>query len=56
MYLSYRYMKLFAGPDAVLPNVLIANIPALDNNCKLMCNWGGVISFVTPGQFTHQIP
>ena len=39
-----------------VPNVLIANIPALDNNCKLMCNWGGVISFVTPGQFTHQIP
>lgn len=39
-----------------VPNVLIANIPALDNTCKLMCNWGGVISFVTPGQFTHQIP
>lgn len=39
-----------------VPNVLITNIPALDNNCKLMCNWGGVISFVTPGQFTHQIP
>lgn len=39
-----------------VPNVLITNIPALDNTCKLMCNWGGVISFVTPGQFTHQIP
>ncbi|MGL6110752.1 MAG: DUF4280 domain-containing protein [Rubrivivax sp.] len=39
-----------------VPTVLIANIPALDNTCKLMCAWGGVISFTTPGQFTHQIP
>lgn len=39
-----------------VPTVLIANIPALDNSCKLMCAWGGVISFTTPGQFTHQIP
>jgi hypothetical protein len=38
------------------PTVLITNIPALDNTCKLTCAWGGVISFVTPGQFTHQIP
>lgn len=41
-------------PGAV--NVLITNQPALDNNCKLMCNWGGVISVVAPGQFTHDIP
>lgn len=39
-----------------VPNVLITNQPALDNNCKLMCNWGGVISVLAPGQFTHDIP
>ena len=38
------------------PTVLITNQPALDNNCKLNCAWGGVISFTAPGQFTHQIP
>lgn len=39
-----------------VPNVLIQNIPALDNNCKLMCAWAGVISILMPGQMTHQIP
>ena len=39
-----------------VPTVLIANIPAIDNTCKLTCIWGGMISFSTPGQFTHQIP
>lgn len=39
-----------------VPTVLISSIPALDNTCKLMCNWGGVISFTMPGQTTHQIP
>jgi hypothetical protein len=39
-----------------VPNVLIQNIPALDNNCKLMCAWAGVITIVMPGQMTHQIP
>lgn len=38
------------------PTVLITNFPALDNPSKLMCAWGGVINFVTPGQMTHQIP
>lgn len=32
------------------PAVLIGNKPALDNTCKLMCNWGGVIQVVNPGQ------
>jgi hypothetical protein len=36
--------------------VLITNFPALDNNCKLNCAWGGVIAFTAPGQTTHQIP
>lgn len=39
-----------------VPTVLVENMPALDNNCKLMCAWQGVISFSTPGQFTHDIP
>lgn len=33
------------------PTILIGNMPTLDNNSKLMCSWGGVIQFVTPGQF-----
>jgi hypothetical protein len=36
--------------------VLLGNAPALDNVSKLMCIWGGVISFVTPGEFTVEIP
>lgn len=42
------------APGAI--TVLVDNQPALDNTCKLMCNWGGVIGFITPGQVTHQIP
>lgn len=38
------------------PTVLLGNMPALDNTCKLMCTWGGVISVVYPGQVTEQIP
>jgi Domain of unknown function (DUF4280) len=50
-------MPVIAAPWAPgVPNVLVENQLALDNNCKLMCNWAGVISFVTPGQFTHEIP
>ena len=36
--------------------VLLGNAPALDNVSTLMCMWGGVISFVTPGEFTVEIP
>ena len=38
------------------PTVLLGNMPALDDTSKLMCNWGGVISVVYPGQVTEQIP
>jgi hypothetical protein len=38
------------------PNVLLGNAPALDNVSTLTCIWGGVISFVTPGEFTVEIP
>jgi len=38
------------------PTVLLGNMPALDNTSKLMCNWGGVIQIVSPGQMTVLIP
>ena len=38
------------------PTVLIGNMPALNNSCKAMCNWGGVIQILVPGQFTVMVP
>lgn len=38
------------------PTVLLDNMPTLDDQSKLMCIWGGVIQFVTPGEFTVQVP
>lgn len=38
------------------PTVLIANMPAVNNNSKLMCAWGGVIQITSPGQGTVEIP
>jgi hypothetical protein len=38
------------------PTVLVANMPALNNSSKCMCNWGGVISINVAGQFTTQVP
>ncbi len=38
------------------PTVMIGNMPVLDNNSKCMCAWAGVISILTPGQFTEMIP
>lgn len=35
--------------------VLIKGNPALDNNSKCMCQWGGVISITSPGQQKVQI-
>ena len=31
------------------PTVLVGNVPALNNSCKLICNYGGVISIMNPG-------
>lgn len=36
--------------------VMIAGKPALNNSCKLMCNWGGVIQINVPGQFQTNVP
>jgi hypothetical protein len=38
------------------PNVLLGNFPTLDDTSMLMCMWAGVIEFVTPGEFTVQVP
>lgn len=38
------------------PTVLIGNQPALNNQSKLMCSWGGVIQIVSPGEFTIMEP
>lgn len=38
------------------PTVLIGNMPALNNDAKLMCMWGGVIQINMPGQFTAMVP
>jgi hypothetical protein len=38
------------------PTVMIGNLPALNNTAKLMCNWGGVIQIVTPGQTSVMVP
>lgn len=38
------------------PTVLVGNMPALNNTSKCMCNWGGVIQIVNPGQMTVQVP
>lgn len=37
-------------------NVLLGNMPALDNTCTCQCAWGGVITVTSPGQATEMIP
>ncbi|WP_431854408.1 DUF4280 domain-containing protein [Azospirillum sp.] len=37
-----------------VPQVLIANMPALNDGCKCMCSWGGVISINMAGQVQTQ--
>ena len=38
------------------PTVLIGNMPALDDQSKLMCTWGGVIQISFAGQATVSVP
>lgn len=38
------------------PTMLLGNMPSLDANCSLMCNWAGVIKIVMPGQMQMLIP
>ena len=38
------------------PTVLVANQPALSNPSKCMCTYAGIISIVSQGQTTTQIP
>lgn len=36
--------------------VMLGNFPTLDNVSTLMCNWGGVITIVNPGEMTVNVP
>lgn len=38
------------------PTVLIGNMPALDDQSKLMCTWAGVIQINFAGQVTTSVP
>src|ERR1700761_830325 len=38
------------------PTFQIANMPAVDSGCKLICAWGGEIQVSDPGQTSLQIP
>ncbi len=42
------------APGAI--TVLLGNQPTLDNISMLNCMWAGVITFVTPGEFTVMVP
>ena len=43
-------------PMPCVPNVTLNAMPALDNNCKLMCNWGSVIEIIQPCQALVSMP
>lgn len=38
------------------PTMLLGNMPSLDANCVLMCNWAGLIKVAMPGQMQMLIP
>lgn len=38
------------------PTVLLGNFPTLDNTSQLICDFGGVITFIDPGEETVQVP
>jgi len=38
------------------PTVMLDQAPTLDNISQLMCMWGGVITFIMPGELTVMVP
>lgn len=38
------------------PTVLISNKPALNQNCKAICAWGGAIQITNPGNTSVMVP
>lgn len=38
-----------------VPNRMIGSMPALNDACKCLCMWGGVIQFTAPAQVTVQV-
>lgn len=49
-------MPVPAGPWIPgVPTTMIGGMPALNDTCKLMCAWAGVIQFTAPGQVTVQV-
>lgn len=38
------------------PTVLVGSMPVLNDSSKAMCNWGGVVSIVNPGQTSVMVP
>lgn len=38
-----------------VPNVMVGNVPALNNTCKLICAWGGVVQITNPGTTNVQV-
>jgi hypothetical protein len=38
------------------PTVILAMVPTLDDVSKLNCIWGGVISFISAGEVTVDVP
>ena len=49
-------MPMIPGPWAPgSPTVLVGGKPALNNSCKLMCAYGGVIQISSPGTANIQV-
>ncbi len=38
------------------PTILLGNMPVLNNTSKCACNWLGIISVLSPGQVTVNVP
>ena len=39
-----------------VPTLLISGIPAIDDQCKCMCAWAGLVTVANAGQATEEIP